>query len=84
MMNMAEAKEKLMSLAKGEYHTVQYKLGDHGGGHVEQECSIYITDIGHFKGVTWEGCFYEMELAINIPKGTISEDLPISQQEGKK
>ena len=78
-MNMAEAKAILMELASGKYHCIEYKLHDHGGGHVSQECGVYIAEVGSFKADHWDGALNSLKDALS-GKPPISEALPVSQK----
>ncbi len=76
-MNMAEAKQRLMELAEGGFHTLEYEIKDHGKGNVSQECTVYLPKHGHFKAAHWENALAQLEAAMD-GKAAISEDLPIS------
>jgi hypothetical protein len=77
-MNMAEAKQKLMEMADGKYHSIEYKLNDHGKGSFNQECNVYIDGYNHYKGAHWEDALAQLESAMS-GKPAISEDLPLSK-----
>lgn len=82
-MNMAEAKLKLMELARKpnpermEYHTMEYKICDHGRGDTSQTCKVYVNGFGSFEAPYWEHALQAMEDAI-LGKPKISEDIPTS------
>ena len=76
-MKIAEAKQKLMELAKGGFHSMEYTIDDHGGGRVSQKCKVYIPDHGFFEGTSWEHALSALEAAID-GKPRISEDVPLS------
>lgn len=79
-MKMAEAKQKLMDIAKGRYHSMEYTIDDHGGGNVSQKCKVYIPNYGFFEATRWEDAIAALESAIK-GRPRISEELPISQPE---
>jgi hypothetical protein len=77
-MKIAEAKRKLMELANGGFHSIEYSVDDHGEGRVTQKCKVYLPDLGFFEGSSWESALTQLEAVKNgAPK--ISEDLPISK-----
>lgn len=80
-MKIAEAKQKLMQLADGKYHSLQYKIDDHGIGNVSQICSVYVPNYGYFEAAHWETALAQLEDAIG-GRPVLSEDLPISQPIG--
>jgi hypothetical protein len=77
-MKIAEAKQKLMDLADGKFHTLEYKIADHGNGRVSQTCQIYLDGHGSFEAAHWETALAQLEDVIG-GRPTLSEDLPISQ-----
>lgn len=82
-MNMAQAKEQLMKLAKGGYHSMEYTIDDHGEGKVSQKCKVYLPDFGHFQGAQWDSALAQLEAAMG-GQPTISEALPISTPSPKE
>lgn len=80
MMDMKQAKQAVMELAKGKYHSISYEVTDHGDGRAVQECGVYVQGFGHFKARFWESCL--TDLRTNMQHGEdkpgITEDLPIS------
>ena len=81
-MNMSEAKQELMELSKENYHSLEYKIDDHGNGNVSQECCVYLSDYGHFKAAQWDSAISQLKSAMN-GQSAISEDLPVSSKESK-
>ena len=77
-MNMSEAKTKLMEMVNGEYHCIEYKLDDHGGGHVSQTCKVYVHGQGSFEAAHWEDALSQLKAALG-GRPPISEDIPTSK-----
>jgi hypothetical protein len=77
-MNMAEAKAKMMEIADGKYHTIEYRIDDHGNGRVNQLCKVYLEGQSHYEGAHWESAIAQLEAAMSGAP-TISEDIPCSQ-----
>jgi hypothetical protein len=78
-MKIAEAKQKLMDLADGKFHSLEYKINDHGTGSVSQTCKVYVDGFGHFEAAHWETALAQLEDATG-GKPVLSEDLPVSQK----
>lgn len=78
-MKMAEAKQELMEIADGRYHSIEYKIDDHGNGNASQECTVYLSDYGHFKAAQWESALAQLRSAMN-GQPAISEELPVTQR----
>jgi|GEM_PF-2873460 len=78
-MNMAEAKQRLMELADGGYHSLTYEVGDHGGGRVSQKCKVYLPNHGSFEAAHWEEALTQLEAFLS-GRPVISEALPVSQE----
>ncbi len=74
---MAEAKQKLMELADGNYHSLKYTIDDHGNGHVSQSCKVYIDKFGHSEAAPWDTAIQQLADIIE-GKPLISENLPVS------
>lgn len=78
-MNMKEAKQKLMDLAGKEYHSIEYKLDDHGNGNVGQTCKVYVHNHGSFEAPHWDAALAGLESAMSgAPK--VTEDVPVSKR----
>ena len=77
-MKIAEAKQRLMEIANGKYHALEYKIDDHGQGNISQTCKVYLTGYGHFESNHWESALMQLEDAMG-GKPKLSEDLPVSQ-----
>jgi len=77
-MKIAEAKQKLMEIADGKYHSLEYKIDDHGRGIVNQTCKVYLAGHGSFDAAHWETAIAQLEDAMG-GKPVISEDLPVSK-----
>lgn len=76
-MKIADAKQKLMDLAAGKYHSLEYSITDTGRGNANQKCKVYIDGHGSFEAPHWEAALNGLEEAIN-GRPAISEDLPLS------
>lgn len=77
-MNMAEAKQKLMKIAGKEYHSIEYKMNDHGNGNVNQTCTVYMHGHGSFEAPHWDAAIAALESAVSGgPK--ITEEIPFSK-----
>lgn len=76
-MKIAEAKQKLMQLADGKYHSIEYALVDNGIGSITQSCKLYITGQGSFEAPHWESAFAQLADATS-DKPKLSEDFPAS------
>jgi len=76
---MAEAKQKLMDIAKGEYHNLKYEVTDNGRGEVSQECHVYINGMGSAKATHWDTALAELK-DVADGKPPLSEDLPVSEK----
>lgn len=81
-MKIAEAKQKLMELAKGSFHSLEYTIDDHGEGRVSQKCRVYIDTHGFFEGPQWEVALAQLETALS-GKSLLSEDVPTSTKNQK-
>ncbi|MGB3222498.1 MAG: hypothetical protein WBB23_06835 [Desulforhopalus sp.] len=79
-MKMAEAKQKLMDLAAGKYHSMEYSIDDHGNGNVSQKCKVYIDGYGHSTAAHWDTAIQQITDTVS-GKPLISEDLPVSSKE---
>lgn len=77
-MKIAEAKQAVMDIAKGEYHSLEYKLDDHGSGRVSQKCKVYIHGHGSFEATHWESAILQLKEAMT-GRPAISEDVPLSK-----
>jgi len=76
-MNIAEAKQELMDLSQGTYHSLEYQIDDHGNGNVRQTCKVYMDKHGSFSASHWEEALQSLKDTIE-GKPTISEDIPLS------
>ncbi len=76
-MKITEAKQKLMQLAEGQYHSLEYSITDTGRGSASQKCKVYIDGHGSFEAPHWEAALSGLEEVIN-GRPAISEDLPLS------
>jgi hypothetical protein len=85
-MNFKQAKAKLKRLAKGKFHSINYKISEHTGGELMQECSVYIDETDLHIGETWEAAFKELNKEINPqPKNTVEiESIEEIKQKEKK
>lgn len=77
-MDMRTAKARLLELAAGEYHSMEYIINDHGDGRVNQKCKVYVHGFGSFEAAHWDVALQELENSKN-GRPAISEDLPISK-----
>lgn len=76
-MNMAEAKQRLMEIANGEYHCIKYHITDNGKGTISQQCSVYLEKSGWNEGKTWEAAFFNLQEAMSETAPTF-EGLPVT------
>lgn len=77
-MTFNAARKKLKKLAKGKFCQTEYQVVDFSGGDVEQECRLYIADIGYNTGKTWKEAFDKLHQTLNpspvkIEDGDIEE-----------
>lgn len=80
-MNIAEAKQKVMDIAGGKFHSLQYIVNDLGDGCVNQICKVYIEGFQLSKARYWETAIDKLAEEINgRSNAIISEDMPVSRE----
>lgn len=77
-MKIAEAKQRLIEIADGKYHSMEYIVDDHGNGKTRQTCKVYIMEYGFFEAAHWEAALAQLADAVG-GKPVIGEDLPTSK-----
>jgi hypothetical protein len=60
-MTFHEAEKELKKLARGNYHTITYRLVTHIDGTQEAECSIYIEKEEIISKPTWKQALAKMK-----------------------
>lgn len=81
LLTIAEAKQRLMELANGEYHSMEYTINDHGNGNVSQSCKVYLQKYGFFESAHWHSALDDLEVAMSGgPR--LSESVPVSKDTG--
>lgn len=70
-MNFQEAAKKLNEIAGGKFSSLEYEVDQGRGIVIGISCSVYVSDVGYYKGPTWEDAFSKLLLAMNLTAPTL-------------
>lgn len=60
-MTFKKARRKLKKLAKGKFHSIEYKVTEYHNGELEQKCTLYIDGTELHACGTWAAAFKSLQ-----------------------